>query len=210
MTRAQISAPCRAAGRARAVRFRLATFAVVGRRRTGEDPSRAAGPGRARARGYGVRASPGSTTSPQTRRLRASCRAAILLALVASSVSGNREHDVPDAPQHKTAGRSCQSFRHELSEFCQIPTTGGSAGYTGACLQMVGWGHATARDERRAVAAPRPCCRPSGRGWAGRTPNTEHRVIVGGSLWRLPTGAPWRNLPERYGNWETVYNRFLR
>lgn len=28
--------------------------------------------------------------------------------------------------------------------------------------------------------------------------------------WRLKTGAPWRDLPERYGPWETVYSRFRR
>lgn len=29
-------------------------------------------------------------------------------------------------------------------------------------------------------------------------------------LWILKTGAPWRDLPERYGNWKTVYSRFRR
>jgi transposase len=27
----------------------------------------------------------------------------------------------------------------------------------------------------------------------------EHRRIVNGMLWKLRTGAPWRDLPERYG-----------
>ena len=27
-------------------------------------------------------------------------------------------------------------------------------------------------------------------------------------FWRLNTGAPWRDLPERYGKWQTVYHRF--
>ena len=27
-------------------------------------------------------------------------------------------------------------------------------------------------------------------------------------LWRLRTGAPWRDLPSRYGPWQTVYRRF--
>lgn len=26
----------------------------------------------------------------------------------------------------------------------------------------------------------------------------------------MKTGAPWRDLPERYGSWKTVYNRFGR
>lgn len=28
--------------------------------------------------------------------------------------------------------------------------------------------------------------------------------------WRLRTGAPWRDLPERFGPWQTVYERFAR
>jgi transposase len=35
----------------------------------------------------------------------------------------------------------------------------------------------------------------------------DHRVFVNGVLWRTRTGAPWRDLPEQYGNWKTVYNR---
>jgi transposase len=41
-------------------------------------------------------------------------------------------------------------------------------------------------------------------------PNKSHRVIVNGILWKLRTGAPWRDLPERYGPWESVYTRFRR
>lgn len=41
-------------------------------------------------------------------------------------------------------------------------------------------------------------------------PNRDHRPIVNGMLWRLRTGAPWRDLPERYGPWQTVYSRFRR
>lgn len=38
----------------------------------------------------------------------------------------------------------------------------------------------------------------------------EHRVIIDGILWKVRTGAPWRDLPERYGKWKTVYDRFVR
>jgi transposase len=41
-------------------------------------------------------------------------------------------------------------------------------------------------------------------------PNDDHRRIVNGILWVLRTGAPWRDLPERYGPWRTVYARFAR
>ncbi|NEQ84937.1 MAG: transposase [Moorea sp. SIO2I5] len=32
-------------------------------------------------------------------------------------------------------------------------------------------------------------------------PNHDHRLMVNGILWILRTGAPWRDLPERYGKW---------
>ena len=43
----------------------------------------------------------------------------------------------------------------------------------------------------------------------GRT-NKDHRQIINGILWRERTGAPWRDLPARYGPWSTVYSRFWR
>jgi transposase len=50
---------------------------------------------------------------------------------------------------------------------------------------------------------------PPQRPQTGR-PNTGHRRIVNAILWRLATGVPWRDLPERYGSWRTVYSRFRR
>lgn len=41
-------------------------------------------------------------------------------------------------------------------------------------------------------------------------PSLAHRQVINGILWVLRTGAPWRDLPERYGNWKTVYSRFRR
>jgi transposase len=41
-------------------------------------------------------------------------------------------------------------------------------------------------------------------------PNHDHRRILNGMLFRLKTGVPWRDLPERYGPWQTVYSRFRR
>ncbi len=38
----------------------------------------------------------------------------------------------------------------------------------------------------------------------------EHRPVMNGIFWVLCSGAPWRDLPERYGNWKTIYNRFNR
>jgi transposase len=41
-------------------------------------------------------------------------------------------------------------------------------------------------------------------------PNKDHRTIINGILWIDRTGAPWRDLPERYGPWQTVATRFYR
>jgi transposase len=38
----------------------------------------------------------------------------------------------------------------------------------------------------------------------------DHRQVLNGMLWVLHTGAQWRELPERYGPWQTVYGRFRR
>ena len=46
-------------------------------------------------------------------------------------------------------------------------------------------------------------------GQAGH-PFNDLRPIVNGILWILHTGAPWRDLPERYGPWETVFRCFNR
>jgi transposase len=41
-------------------------------------------------------------------------------------------------------------------------------------------------------------------------PNKDHRQVVNAILWIDRTGAPWRDLPERYGPWKTAYSRFQR
>lgn len=43
---------------------------------------------------------------------------------------------------------------------------------------------------------------------AYRTDNL--RLTVEGILWRFRTGAPWRDLPDQFGPWKTVFNRFNR
>jgi len=45
-------------------------------------------------------------------------------------------------------------------------------------------------------------------GAKGGRPWTDHRRIINGVFWVLRTGAPWRDVPERYGPWQTVYDRF--
>src|SRR5437868_6155074 len=46
-------------------------------------------------------------------------------------------------------------------------------------------------------------------GSVGRPPK-DHRPIINGILWVLHTGAPWRDLPECYGPWQTIFTRFNR
>ena len=43
----------------------------------------------------------------------------------------------------------------------------------------------------------------------GRKPRNNRRVL-NGIFWVLRTGAPWRDLPERYGPYTSAYNRFNR
>ena len=38
----------------------------------------------------------------------------------------------------------------------------------------------------------------------------DHRTVLNGIFWILNSGAHWRDMPERYGKWETVYGRFRR
>jgi transposase len=46
-------------------------------------------------------------------------------------------------------------------------------------------------------------------GGRGR-PFEDHYRLFNGILWRLHTGAPWRDIPDYYGPWATVYGRFRR
>ena len=41
-------------------------------------------------------------------------------------------------------------------------------------------------------------------------PRRDDRTVVEGILWRLATGVPWRDLPERFGDPIKVHTRFSR
>jgi transposase len=47
---------------------------------------------------------------------------------------------------------------------------------------------------------------PEGPG--GGRPRGDPRSMVNAMLWVLRTGAPWRDLPEEFGPWQSVYFRF--
>ncbi len=43
----------------------------------------------------------------------------------------------------------------------------------------------------------------------GRPP-VDRRTVVEATAWRYRTGAPWRDIPEHFGNWNTIYKNFDR
>jgi transposase len=50
---------------------------------------------------------------------------------------------------------------------------------------------------------------PGGRAHVGVTAR-DNRLFVEAVLYRFRAGIPWRDLPERFGNWHRVYVRFNR
>ena len=56
------------------------------------------------------------------------------------------------------------------------------------------------------VMIPKPTRREDGRGRPWRDP----RDVLNGILWVLRTGAPWKDLPERYPPYQTCHRRFQR
>ncbi|WP_344653720.1 IS5 family transposase, partial [Cryptosporangium japonicum] len=56
--------------------------------------------------------------------------------------------------------------------------------------------------EWEVLSALLPPAKPGGR------PPRPRRQVIDAIRWRIRTGAPWRDLPERYGPWETAYGLF--
>ena len=44
----------------------------------------------------------------------------------------------------------------------------------------------------------------------GRPPKWTKRQLIDGIRWRVRAGAPWRDVPQAYGPWQTVYGLFRR
>ena len=59
-------------------------------------------------------------------------------------------------------------------------------------------------EQEWAIIAPLLPNKPRG------VPRTDDRRVLNGIFHILRTGAPWRDLPERYGPYTTCYNRFNR
>ena len=61
-------------------------------------------------------------------------------------------------------------------------------------------------DEQWALVEPHI---PRSTARTGRPPS-DPRLMLNGIVWVLCTGAPWRDLPERFGPWQTVYDHFRK
>src|SRR5713101_9123628 len=59
-------------------------------------------------------------------------------------------------------------------------------------------------DEQWALVEPHL---PFSKARTGR-PASDRRTLLNAIFWILCTGAPWRDLPERFGPWQTVYHHF--
>ena len=77
------------------------------------------------------------------------------------------------------------------------------------CFWGGGFGrHGSACSQRRAVGA-----HVGPDHWASRPvrlDGRDNRMFVEGVLWIVRTGSPWRDLPEVFGEWNSVFRRFSR
>lgn len=62
------------------------------------------------------------------------------------------------------------------------------------------------RDEQWSKIAGLVAGKPDDPGQTGR----DNRLFVEAVLWIVRTGSPWRDLPEEFGTWNTIYQRFAR
>ncbi|MGO7790362.1 transposase, partial [Rhizobium ruizarguesonis] len=62
------------------------------------------------------------------------------------------------------------------------------------------------RDEQWERIAPHIIGDERTRGSSGR----DNRMFVEAVLWIVRTGSPWRDLPEVFGEWNSVFRRFMR
>jgi transposase len=61
-------------------------------------------------------------------------------------------------------------------------------------------------DERWERIAPLLPGKPDDPGRSGE----DNRLFVEAVLWVVRTGSPWRDLPEAFGNWNSIFVRFRR
>ena len=51
---------------------------------------------------------------------------------------------------------------------------------------------------------------PGRPGSVGRNSDKGNRLFVEAVIWKFRSGAPWRDLPERFGGWKNTHTRFSR
>src|SRR6266852_6875851 len=51
---------------------------------------------------------------------------------------------------------------------------------------------------------------PGRPGTVGRSSELGNRLFVEAVIWKFRSGAPWRDLPERFGDWKNTHKRFSR
>ena len=51
---------------------------------------------------------------------------------------------------------------------------------------------------------------PGRPGRVGRNSALGNRLFVEAVIWKFRSGPPWRDLPERFGNWKNIHTRFSR
>jgi transposase len=44
----------------------------------------------------------------------------------------------------------------------------------------------------------------------GGRPREDDRRVLNGMVWKIRSGAPWRDVSARYGSWKSIYTRFRR
>jgi transposase len=67
-------------------------------------------------------------------------------------------------------------------------------------------GRTVISDEAWAFLEPRLPDRRPRRGGRWR----DHRQVIEAIAWKFRTGSPWREVPERFGTWQTAYERHSR
>jgi transposase len=51
---------------------------------------------------------------------------------------------------------------------------------------------------------------PGRPGYVGRSSVLGNRLFIDAVIWKFRSGAPWRDLPERFGAWKNIHTRFSR
>ena len=98
---------------------------------------------------------------------------------------------------HQAVAARCHALRRTRGRDRPFPTLAASPS-TAAPAELT-----DAEWERVRPLLP-PQRPPTGR------PNTDHRTVLGGMLWVMGTGGAWRDLPDRFGPWQTVHGRYRR